>query len=64
MGRTASVDLAKLHGPATVRWFDPASGELKVIDGSPFPNSGTREFATPGKNAAGENDWVLVLEAR
>ena len=63
-GQAVSADITKLSGPATARWFDPASGELKPIEGSPFPNTGARRFAPPGKNAAGEGDWVLVLEAK
>jgi hypothetical protein len=27
-------------------------------------NSGSRQFASPGKNNAGDEDWVLVLEAQ
>jgi hypothetical protein len=37
---------------------------LKGIEGPPIPNTGAREFAPPGKNAAGESDWVLVLEVK
>ena len=43
---------------------DPTSGELKVLEGSALPDSGAREFTPPGKNAAGESDWVLVLETK
>ena len=63
-GQALSADLAKLSAAATARWFDPTSGELKTIEGSPFPNTGPREFTPPGKNAADESDWVLVLEAK
>ena len=63
-GQAVSANLAKLSGPVTARWFDPTSGESKTIVGTPFPNTGTREFTPSGKNAAGENDWVLVLEAQ
>ena len=35
------------------RWYDPS-------DGSSRPAK--EPYATPGKNAAGEKDWVLVLE--
>ena len=63
-GQTVSANLAKLNGPASARWFDPTSDELKAIEGSPFPNARSREFTPPGKNSAGESDWVLVLEAK
>ena len=63
-GQAISADLAKLNGRATARWFDPTSGELKPIEGTPFDNTGTREFTPPSRNAAGESDWVLVLESK
>jgi hypothetical protein len=28
-----------------------------------MPNSGSRDFTTPGDNGTGANDWVLVLES-
>ena len=59
---TITVDMAAMSGPAQARWFDPTSGELKAVTGAPFANHGQREFATPGRNAAGDVDWVLLLE--
>lgn len=59
--RKFTVDLEKLKGPVTPRWFDSTSGEIKAIAGSPFPNASSHEFAPPGNNAAGEPDWVLLL---
>jgi hypothetical protein len=61
--RTVTVDLAKLRGPVTARWYDPSRGVYTTIEGSPFPNSGTRTLTPPGKNGDGDGDWVLVLEA-
>jgi Protein of unknown function (DUF4038)/Domain of unknown function (DUF5060)/Putative collagen-binding domain of a collagenase len=61
-GQAVSADLAKLSTAVRARWFDPASGELKVIEHSPFPNAGSHEFTPPGKNAAGDSDWLLVLD--
>ncbi len=63
--RTITVDLATLSGPITARWYDPAAGTFRSIDGSPLTNRGPREFTTPGDNAdgPGNSDWVLVLEA-
>jgi hypothetical protein len=60
--RTISLDMSKLAGIATARWFDPTNGTYAAIDGSPFMNSGGRQFAPPGKNSAGDGDWVLVVE--
>jgi len=61
--RALKVDLSRLAGPARGFWFDPTDGKEKAIEGSPFENRGTREFIPPEKNAAGEGDFVLVLEA-
>jgi hypothetical protein len=58
-----SVDMAKLNGKATARWFDPSNGVFSTIPGSPFANSGTQLFTTPGMTADGDRDWVLLLEA-
>lgn len=61
-GRSVVASLAELPGAATARWFDPTSGALQVAGNSPFPNAATHEFAPPGRNAAGDVDWVLLLE--
>lgn len=60
--RTISVDLSKLPGPATARWFDPTSGEYIAAGNSLLAPSEKREFTPPGKNAAGDGDWVLIIE--
>ncbi len=60
--RTITVNLAKLSGPAIAHWYDPTSGSYVAIAGSPFVNSGARNFTPPGNNSAGDGDWVLVLE--
>ncbi len=61
--RTITVDMSKLSGPATARWYDPAGGTFLNIPGSPFANAGSHDFTTPGNNTDGDDDWVLVLEA-
>jgi len=61
--RAITVDMAQLRGAALARWYNPTDGKHRAIDGSPFANSGSREFTTPGDNGTGTNDWVLVLEA-
>jgi Putative collagen-binding domain of a collagenase len=60
--RTVTVDMSRLSGPATARWFDPTQGTYVTVSGSPFPNSGARTFTPPGNNGTGTGDWVLVLE--
>jgi hypothetical protein len=55
-----TVDLTVMRGPARARWFDPTSGAYRAAGNA---LSGTHRFTTPGKNAAGDRDWVLVLDA-
>jgi hypothetical protein len=62
--RTVKVDMTKLAGPATARWYDPSRGTYTPVTGSPLPNSGERSFTPPGNNADGDGDWVLLLETR
>ena len=62
--RTVTVDMTKLSGRVTARWYDPTSGIYQTVTGSPFQNVGSKNFATPGVNSEGpaSTDWVLVLE--
>jgi hypothetical protein len=60
--RSITVDMAQMSGAVTARWYDPTTGVYTSIDGSPFANSGPRSFTSPGNNAQGDGDWVLVLE--
>jgi hypothetical protein len=55
------IDMSKLRGPATARWFDPTSGTY--IDIGTFPNTGARIFRPAQPNSAGDADWVLRLDA-
>jgi hypothetical protein len=63
-GGTISVDMARFAGAVHAQWYDPSSGKYKLASGTAFPNSGSADFASPGKNADGDPDWVLVLTAR
>ena len=58
---TLTVNLADFSGPITAQWYDPSNGAYTAISGSPFQNSGTHQFTTPGNNHDGDSDWVLVL---
>jgi hypothetical protein len=60
---TMTVDLGTLSGPVTARWYDPTNGTFTPIGDGPLDNDGTISLATPGANADGADDWVLVLEA-
>ena len=59
---TITVDMTKMRGPASARWFDPTNAKYTAIAGSPFPNTEKKTFSAPGNNSAGDPDWVLVLE--
>src|SRR5262249_37669370 len=61
--RTATVDMTKLGASVKAAWYDPTSGTLSPIAGSPFANSGTRDFTPAGPHGDGSGDWGLVLEA-
>jgi len=60
--RPLAINMSKLSGPVTARWFDPSNGVYVAVEGSPFPNTGSRNFTPPCKNHDGDGDWVLVLE--
>jgi hypothetical protein len=63
--RTFTVNLSRLNGTVTARWYNPTNGRFSDVAGSPFPaGSGSRNFTTPGDNGTGANDWVLLLEGR
>lgn len=55
--RNLVVNMAKLSGATTARWYNPAAGSYRTVTGSPFANIGSRTF-NPGTSG----DWVLVLE--
>ena len=57
--KSITVDMTAMGGATKARWYDPTSGNFTKIPGSPFANKGTHQFTPPGKNHAGEGDWVL-----
>jgi len=59
---TIQIAMDRLHAPVDASWFDPTSGRYKSIEGAPFENKGRRRFVSPGKNDAGDGDWVLLLQ--
>jgi hypothetical protein len=60
--RTVTIDMTRLSGPVTARWFDPSNGTYTAIAGSMLANRGSRDFTPPAANHDGNGDWVLVLE--
>src|SRR5262249_24808742 len=59
-----TVAMGNFAGPVTARWFDPTSATFQTVTGSPFPNTGTHNFTTPGNNSAGDGDWILLLQSQ
>jgi hypothetical protein len=47
----------------TARWFDPTTGQETRVEPDPFRTGSEAPFKPPGLNAAGDPDWVLVLES-
>ena len=52
--RTISVDRSAMAAGTRAAWIDPTSGRRR-----PVPMSAA--FTTPGRNAGGGGDWLLVL---
>lgn len=59
---TITADMSRFSSEVTARWYDPTDGSYKNVRNPAFPNSGSRQFSTPGRNSVGDGDWVLVLE--
>jgi hypothetical protein len=56
------VDLSGFAHGVDGYWFDPTSGSMTMVTGSPFANVGSLTLTPPGANGTGDADWVLVLE--
>jgi hypothetical protein len=60
-----TVVLSTMRGPARARWLDPTTGKFVAnTSGSGFglPNTAGHTFTTPGLNAGGDADWLLVVD--
>jgi hypothetical protein len=62
-GTATTLDLSNFAGPVKARWFDPTTGRDQPAADSPFAPVAAHEVAPPSRNAAGDPDWVLVLES-
>jgi hypothetical protein len=60
--RDLTVDLSRLAGPVTARWYDPTNGTFSAAAAAPLPNAGSYTFRPTRNNARAKTDWVLVLE--
>ncbi len=61
--RPITLNLSRLSAPVKASWFDPTEGSFKPVQAETLPNQGSHEFTPPEKNAAGDSDWVLLLES-
>ena len=61
--RSLTVDAGRFAG-STIEalWYDPADGTTFAVDGAPFETEGEVRLDTPGDNAGGFEDWVLILK--
>jgi hypothetical protein len=57
-----TIDMTKLRGTVTARWWDPTNGTYTAIGN--FPNTGTRAFTPPANHSDGFADWILQLDAQ
>lgn len=48
------------HGSVRIRRMDPTTGGFTTV--GTFANTGTQTVTHPGNNAAGDPDWVFVLD--
>jgi Protein of unknown function (DUF4038)/Putative collagen-binding domain of a collagenase len=55
-----TVDTRSMSAAAQARWWDPTSAVFSAA-GS-LSNTATHLLTTPGTNAAGANDWLLVVD--
>lgn len=60
--RTLELDLGLSTGQVTVSWYDPTAGSL-AASAATAGAAGTLRLETPGKNASGDGDWVLVVQS-
>ena len=61
VGGTLTVDTSHLAPGVKARWFDPSNGKYGQASDSPLANTGLATLTSPGRNADGALDWVLVL---
>lgn len=68
--QTFNVDLRSMAGNVRAAWWDPTSGTYNTTSGGAtsgafsLANSASAQtFTTPGTNAGGDNDWILLLDS-
>jgi hypothetical protein len=62
--RSLRLDLRRLAGSQIrATWIDPSTGSRQTPLGSPFSGDQSRSLTTPGSNASGFSDWILLVES-
>ena len=62
--RSLSVAISKLRGShVEATWIDPFTGGRSRAGRLRTRTSGVTDFRTPGRNAAGDTDWLLLLRS-
>lgn len=62
--RAIRLDLDRLAGPnVRLRWYDPAEGRVVGPDQVFKSSIGRVQVQTPGANASGFGDWLLIAES-
>jgi hypothetical protein len=63
IGRSVTINLGRLADKSTASWFDPTDGSRRsvadIVNAEQF-----HEFTPPKSNAAGDTDWLLILESQ
>lgn len=60
--RVITLDLAPLAGAfVSARWYDPSSGEVRAVEGSPFAGGSRQTLVPIPSNRSGHSDWLLKL---
>jgi hypothetical protein len=63
--RTITLDLGRFAGSAvTLTWYDPTADATVPAVSGPVHPTGQLDVTTPGTNAEGWHDWLLIAVAR
>ena len=60
--RSITIDLGRFVDPIQARWYDPTNGRFVDELGTLSSTQHDRSFHTPGRNSAGDTDWLLILQ--
>ncbi len=59
---SVTLHMTLMSNTCTAKWYDPTTGLLHSVVTN-VSNTTTHAFTTPGPNAGGDGDWVLVVTA-